>query len=186
MCLVEHVIFYCDYWNRSPGTEETIKIVESIDSLFSMIDRILLEHPNVYKIEGVGNCYMVASGLPKVGNTHYAMERNVMRIISDLQKSMHHAVHMAQFCYQLMRLCNSRGEIDYSLGSTDTIPMHIQGGIHCGEVTAAVVGQSRSFYRCACNCTITPNVFYIGDFFIQTFRRHTELRFPCCQCRNPR
>lgn len=49
--------------------ESTFAFVNEVHHLYCQLDELVLSHPHVYKVESVGGCYMVASGIPNVSVT---------------------------------------------------------------------------------------------------------------------
>ncbi|KAJ8301238.1 hypothetical protein KUTeg_020225 [Tegillarca granosa] len=91
-----------------------LEIVQILNQLYGAIDDIL-DDLDVYKVETVNDCYMVASGLPN---------RNGGR----------HVVEIADFSIALVKLMKSR-----TFGSNVTLELRI--GINTGPCMAGVVGS---------------------------------------------
>ena len=53
--------------------ESTLAFMGKLHRLICQLDELVLSHPHVYKVESVGNCYMVASGIPKVSTIFESM-----------------------------------------------------------------------------------------------------------------
>ncbi|XP_071844139.1 guanylate cyclase soluble subunit beta-2-like [Apostichopus japonicus] len=96
-----------------------IKVVHMLNEIYSCFDELTNEH-NVYKVETIGDAYMVVGGLPLPSKTH--------------------AIRIAEFGL-------SQLEAVKTLKSPDTQePITIRVGIHTGPVVAGVVGSKMPRY----------------------------------------
>jgi len=94
------------------------QIVTILNGLFSLFDRLAREH-GVERIKTIGDGYMAATGVP--------------------EPAADHAVRIASFAVamqQAMKVYASESGYD----------LHVRIGINCGDVVAAVVGESRFAY----------------------------------------
>ncbi|MBS1561063.1 MAG: hypothetical protein JSS89_05620 [Bacteroidetes bacterium] len=95
-----------------------IQIVTILNGLFSLFDRLAREH-GVERIKTIGDGYMAATGVPA--------------------PAADHAVRIAAFAVDMLDAMEAYArESGYDL--------HIRIGINCGDVVAAVVGESRFAY----------------------------------------
>ncbi|ELT99792.1 hypothetical protein CAPTEDRAFT_143601 [Capitella teleta] len=92
-----------------------LQIVHFLNSLYSCFDAILDKH-DVYKVETIGDAYMVISGLP---------ERNGIR----------HAACIADMAIELMEAARN-----YTIPHLPDEQLQLRAGIHSGPVAAGVVG----------------------------------------------
>uniref|UniRef100_A0A6Q2XJU5 Guanylate cyclase n=1 Tax=Esox lucius TaxID=8010 RepID=A0A6Q2XJU5_ESOLU len=100
---------------------DPIEVVDLLNDLYTLFDAVLSNH-DVYKVETIGDAYMVASGLPKRnGNKHAAeianMSLNILSSVGTFQ--MRHMPGM---------------------------PIRIRIGIHSGSCVAGVVGLTMPRY----------------------------------------
>uniref|UniRef100_H3CJP6 Guanylate cyclase n=1 Tax=Tetraodon nigroviridis TaxID=99883 RepID=H3CJP6_TETNG len=100
---------------------DPIEVVDLLNDLYSLFDAVLSSH-DVYKVETIGDAYMVASGLPKRnGNKHAAEIANMsLNILSSV--GTFHMRHMPD------------------------VPVRIRIGIHSGACVAGVVGLTMPRY----------------------------------------
>ncbi|RVE64529.1 hypothetical protein OJAV_G00126890 [Oryzias javanicus] len=100
---------------------DPIEVVDLLNDLYSLFDAVLSNH-DVYKVETIGDAYMVASGLPKRnGNKHAAEIANMsLNILSSV--GSFHMRHMPD------------------------VPVRIRIGIHSGPCVAGVVGLTMPRY----------------------------------------
>ncbi len=94
------------------------EVVRILNQLFSRFDRLAREH-GVERIKTIGDGYMAASGVPEPTNDH--------------------AYRMACFAIDMVKAIK-----EYS--NESGYELHLRVGISCGEVVAAVVGESRFAY----------------------------------------
>jgi class 3 adenylate cyclase len=93
-------------------------IVKILNELFSQFDN-LLEHHRVEKIKTIGDCYMLASGIPII--------------------QQHHAATCADMALDMQRTLQ-----EYVAATGHPISMRI--GMHCGPVVAGVIGAKKFIY----------------------------------------
>ncbi|KAJ8414642.1 hypothetical protein AAFF_G00038440 [Aldrovandia affinis] len=100
---------------------DPIEVVDLLNDLYTLFDAVLANH-DVYKVETIGDAYMVASGLPKRnGNKHAAEIANMsLNILSSV--GSFHMRHMSE------------------------VPVRIRIGIHSGSCVAGVVGLTMPRY----------------------------------------
>lgn len=100
---------------------DPIEVVDLLNDLYTLFDAVLCNH-DVYKVETIGDAYMVASGLPKRnGNKHAAEIANMsLNILSSVGT------------FQMRHMPN--------------VPIRIRIGIHSGSCVAGVVGLTMPRY----------------------------------------
>lgn len=101
------------------GKCEPIQIVSMLNKLYTMFDYVVGRN-RVYKVETIGDAYMVVGGLPESNNVHAECVAN-------------QALDMMHYCKQVNRP-----------DSEEHIQMRI--GIHSGEVVAGIVGRRMPRY----------------------------------------
>ncbi|XP_060101297.1 guanylyl cyclase C isoform X2 [Heteronotia binoei] len=92
-----------------------MEVVDMLNEIYKNFDRIL-DHHDVYKVETIGDAYMVVSGLPK---------RNGNR----------HAVDISMMALDILSFMGS-----FELQHLPGLPIWIRIGIHTGPCAAGVVG----------------------------------------------
>nr|XP_009487818.1 PREDICTED: heat-stable enterotoxin receptor [Pelecanus crispus] len=92
-----------------------MEVVDMLNDIYKNFDHIL-DHHDVYKVETIGDAYMVASGLPK---------RNGNR----------HAVDISMMALDILSFMGS-----FELRHLPGLPVWIRIGIHSGPCAAGVVG----------------------------------------------
>ncbi|XP_044534015.1 heat-stable enterotoxin receptor [Gracilinanus agilis] len=92
-----------------------MEVVDMLNDIYKSFDHIL-DHHDVYKVETIGDAYMVASGLP---------ERNGNR----------HAVDIAKMALDILSFMGS-----FELQHLPGLPVWIRIGVHSGPCAAGVVG----------------------------------------------
>ncbi|XP_059179970.1 guanylyl cyclase C [Centropristis striata] len=92
-----------------------MEVVDMLNDIYKGYDRIV-DHHDVYKVETIGDAYMVASGLPK---------RNGNR----------HAVDICRMALDILAFMGT-----FQLRHLPGIPVWIRIGVHSGSCAAGVVG----------------------------------------------
>ncbi|XP_063160822.1 retinal guanylyl cyclase 2-like [Candoia aspera] len=100
---------------------EPIEIVDLLNDLYTLFDAIIGHH-DVYKVETIGDAYMVASGLPK---------RNGHR-------------HAAEIANMSLDILSSVGA--FKVKHIPGLPIKIRMGLHSGPCAAGVVGLTMPRY----------------------------------------
>ncbi|KAM4846356.1 guanylate cyclase D-like [Thomomys bottae] len=100
---------------------EPIEVVGLLNDLYTLFDAILGSH-DVYKVETIGDAYMVVSGLPR---------RNGSR----------HAGEVANLALDIL---SSAG--DFRMRHAPDVPVLIRAGLHSGPCMAGVVGLTMPRY----------------------------------------
>ncbi|XP_042361411.1 heat-stable enterotoxin receptor [Plectropomus leopardus] len=98
-----------------------MEVVDMLNDIYKNFDSIL-DHHDVYKVETIGDAYMVASGLPK---------RNGDR----------HAVDIANMALDILSFVGT-----FELQHLPGIPLWIRIGVHSGPCAAGVVGNKMPRY----------------------------------------
>ncbi|XP_007942661.1 heat-stable enterotoxin receptor [Orycteropus afer afer] len=92
-----------------------MEVVDMLNDIYKSFDHIL-DHHDVYKVETIGDAYMVASGLPK---------RNGNR----------HAIDIAKMALDILSFMGT-----FQLEHLPGLPIWIRIGVHSGPCAAGVVG----------------------------------------------
>ncbi|XP_029302359.1 retinal guanylyl cyclase 2 [Cottoperca gobio] len=100
---------------------DPIEVVDLLNDLYSLFDAVLSNH-DVYKVETIGDAYMVASGLPK---------RNGNK-------------HAAEIANMSLNILSSVGS--FQMRHMPDVPVRIRIGIHSGPCVAGVVGLTMPRY----------------------------------------
>ncbi|EGD80961.1 guanylyl cyclase a-subunit [Salpingoeca rosetta] len=95
------------------------QVMDMLNSLFLRFDQLCDKH-GVYKVETIGDAYMVASGLPET--------------------TPDHAERLCRFAIDMLRASRE------VLSPVDGAPIRMRIGMHSGSVMAGVVGQTRPRY----------------------------------------
>uniref|UniRef100_A0AAX7T3Q2 Guanylate cyclase n=1 Tax=Astatotilapia calliptera TaxID=8154 RepID=A0AAX7T3Q2_ASTCA len=98
-----------------------MEVVDMLNEIYKNFDSIL-DHHDVYKVETIGDAYMVASGLPK---------RNGNR----------HALDIAHMALDILSFVGT-----FELEHLPGIPLWIRIGVHSGPCAAGVVGKKMPRY----------------------------------------
>ena len=116
-------VLFADFKDFSRYAEhmEPEKLLMNLDHYFSEFDQIV-EKYNLEKIKTLGDCYMIAGGLPFPDETH--TKRTV------------------QASFEIIDFVNKTRQ-DLSLPDAS---LEIRIGIHCGPVVAGVVGSKKFAY----------------------------------------
>nr|XP_019950501.1 PREDICTED: retinal guanylyl cyclase 2-like [Paralichthys olivaceus] len=100
---------------------DPIEVVDLLNDLYTLFDAVLSSH-DVYKVETIGDAYMVASGLPK---------RNGNK-------------HAAEIANMSLNILSSVGT--FRMRHMPDVPVRIRIGIHSGPCVAGVVGLTMPRY----------------------------------------
>ncbi|XP_070550787.1 atrial natriuretic peptide receptor 1-like [Ptychodera flava] len=116
-------IFFSDIvgFTALASASEPLQVVDLLNDLYTTFDSII-EHHDVYKVETIGDAYMVASGLPTPNGNRHAAEIGSMAL--DLLSSM------TSF---RIRHCPGR-------------QLQLRIGIHSGPVVGGVIGLKMPRY----------------------------------------
>ncbi|XP_077597748.1 retinal guanylyl cyclase 2-like isoform X3 [Stigmatopora nigra] len=108
---------------------EPIEVVDLLNDLYTMFDAIIASH-DVYKVETIGDAYMVASGIPNRNGNRHAGE------VSNMSLDILHAIG------------------HFKIKHMPEIKVKIRIGLHSGPVVAGVVGLTMPRY-CLFGDTVT-------------------------------
>uniref|UniRef100_A0A8C9P271 Retinal guanylyl cyclase 1 n=1 Tax=Spermophilus dauricus TaxID=99837 RepID=A0A8C9P271_SPEDA len=100
---------------------EPIEVVDLLNDLYTLFDAIIGSH-DVYKVETIGDAYMVASGLP---------QRNGQR----------HAAEISNMSLDILSAVGS-----FRMRHMPDVPVRIRIGLHSGPCVAGVVGLTMPRY----------------------------------------
>ncbi|KAM8973085.1 retinal guanylyl cyclase 1 [Pelodytes ibericus] len=100
---------------------DPIEVVDLLNDLYTLFDAIIGSH-DVYKVETIGDAYMVASGLPKRNGTH----------------------HAAEIANMSLDILSSVGS--FKMRHMPEVPVRIRIGLHSGPCVAGVVGLTMPRY----------------------------------------
>ncbi|XP_036379833.1 retinal guanylyl cyclase 2-like [Megalops cyprinoides] len=103
------------------ANSEPIEVVDLLNDLYTLFDAIIGNH-DVYKVETIGDAYMVASGLPVPNGNRHAAE------ISNMALDILSAVGT------------------FKMRHMPDVPVRIRIGLHTGPVVAGVVGLTMPRY----------------------------------------
>ncbi|XP_072299840.1 guanylyl cyclase C [Eucyclogobius newberryi] len=98
-----------------------MEVVDMLNDIYKNFDSIL-DHHDVYKVETIGDAYMVASGLPN-------------------RNGDSHAVDIAHMALDILSFVGT-----YQLEHLPGIPLWIRIGVHSGPCAAGVVGNKMPRY----------------------------------------
>ncbi|XP_054609222.1 retinal guanylyl cyclase 2-like isoform X2 [Dunckerocampus dactyliophorus] len=108
---------------------EPIEVVDLLNDLYTMFDAIIASH-DVYKVETIGDAYMVASGVPNRNGNRHAAE------VSNMSLDILHSIGA------------------FKIKHMPEIKVKIRIGLHSGPVVAGVVGLTMPRY-CLFGDTVT-------------------------------
>eukprot|EP01138_Halocafeteria_seosinensis_P012987 gb/GECG01013265.1/.p1 GENE.gb/GECG01013265.1/~~gb/GECG01013265.1/.p1 ORF type:complete len:849 (+),score=72.30 gb/GECG01013265.1/:1-2547(+) len=118
------------------SSENSLEAMYKIHRLYCQLDELVLAHSKVYKVESIGGCYLVASGIPF--------------------DCSNHAEALISFCMEAVELCDdiekgfrrsilqNRGLI-FNENMLESWKLKI--GLHCGPVATGSCGKTRTFFR---------------------------------------
>ncbi|XP_045921523.1 retinal guanylyl cyclase 2-like [Micropterus dolomieu] len=108
---------------------EPIEVVDLLNDLYTMFDAIIATH-DVYKVETIGDAYMVASGVPNRNGNRHAAE------VANMSLDILHSIAA------------------FKIKHMPEIKVKIRIGLHSGPVVAGVVGLTMPRY-CLFGDTVT-------------------------------
>ena len=98
-----------------------MEVVDLLNDLYTMFDSIL-EDFDCYKVETIGDAYMVVSGLP-------------------IQNGIKHASEIATMALTLLHACGK-----FKIRHMPGVPLRLRIGLHSGACVAGVVGLKMPRY----------------------------------------
>ncbi|XP_077197363.1 retinal guanylyl cyclase 2-like [Paroedura picta] len=119
----EVTIYFSDIigFTTISALSQPVEIVDLLNDLYTLFDAVISHH-EVYKVETIGDAYMVASGLPK---------RNGQR-------------HAAEIANMALDILSSVGS--FTMKHLPGVPVRIRMGLHSGSCAAGVVGLTMPRY----------------------------------------
>ncbi|XP_078385370.1 atrial natriuretic peptide receptor 1 isoform X3 [Cetorhinus maximus] len=116
-------IFFSDIegFTQLSSTSTPYQVVELLNKLYTTFDEII-DNYDVYKVETIGDAYMVVSGVPK-------------------ENGIGHASEIASMALDLVAVCNT-----FKIPHKPQTKLKIRAGIHSGPVVAGVVGTKMPRY----------------------------------------
>ncbi|XP_050951380.1 atrial natriuretic peptide receptor 2-like isoform X2 [Labeo rohita] len=103
------------------GSSTPHQVVDFLNKLYTTFDDII-DNYDVYKVETIGDAYMVVSGVPK-------------------ENGINHAGEIASMALDLISVCHA-----FKIPHKPTTQLKIRAGIHSGPVVAGVVGTKMPRY----------------------------------------
>ncbi|VDP03624.1 unnamed protein product [Heligmosomoides polygyrus] len=98
-----------------------IEVVNMLNGIYSKFDDVINRN-QAYKVETIGDAYMVVSGIPEENGTR-------------------HIMHIADTALEIMELLKT-----YEIPHRRSVRLRIRLGFHCGPVAAGVVGLTAPRY----------------------------------------
>ncbi|XP_061089883.1 retinal guanylyl cyclase 2 [Conger conger] len=103
------------------ANSEPIEVVDLLNDLYTLFDAIIGDH-DVYKVETIGDAYMVASGLP-------------------VPNENRHAAEIANMALDILSAVGT-----FKMRHMPDVPVRIRIGLHSGPCVAGVVGLTMPRY----------------------------------------
>uniref|UniRef100_A0A3B3Q5E3 Guanylate cyclase n=1 Tax=Paramormyrops kingsleyae TaxID=1676925 RepID=A0A3B3Q5E3_9TELE len=103
------------------GSSTPHQVVDFLNKLYTIFDEII-DNYDVYKVETIGDAYMVVSGVPN-------------------ENGINHAGEIASMALDLISVCHT-----FKIPHKPTTQLKIRAGIHSGPVVAGVVGTKMPRY----------------------------------------
>ncbi|XP_016359873.1 atrial natriuretic peptide receptor 1 [Sinocyclocheilus anshuiensis] len=120
---VSATVFFSDIvgFTQLSSTSTPYQVVDFLNKLYTTFDEIIDNH-DVYKVETIGDAYMVVSGVPR--------ENGIL-----------HASEIASMALDLVSVCKT-----FRIPHRPQTQLQIRAGIHSGPVVAGVVGTKMPRY----------------------------------------
>uniref|UniRef100_H3CB04 Guanylate cyclase n=1 Tax=Tetraodon nigroviridis TaxID=99883 RepID=H3CB04_TETNG len=127
----ESTLYFSDIvgFTTISALSEPIEVVDLLNDLYTMFDAIIATH-DVYKVETIGDAYMVASGVPNRNGNRHAAE------VANMSLDILHSIAA------------------FKIKHMPEIKVKIRIGLHSGPVVAGVVGLTMPRY-CLFGDTVT-------------------------------
>ncbi|CAG5091537.1 Oidioi.mRNA.OKI2018_I69.PAR.g13112.t1.cds [Oikopleura dioica] len=123
VCYDETTIYFSDIcgFTSISAASTPFEVVDLLNDLYTLFDNIIDEY-EVYKVETIGDAYMVSSGVPfKIGDRH-----------------------APEICMLAMDILSATGS--FIMRHMPEVPMKIRIGLHSGPAVAGVVGLAMPRY----------------------------------------
>uniref|UniRef100_A0A3P8XIM0 Guanylate cyclase n=1 Tax=Esox lucius TaxID=8010 RepID=A0A3P8XIM0_ESOLU len=120
---VSATVFFSDIvgFTQLSSTSTPYQVVDFLNKLYTTFDDII-DNYDVYKVETIGDAYMVVSGVPR-------------------ENGIHHAAEISSMALDLVDVCKT-----FRIPHKPNTQLQIRAGIHSGPVVAGVVGTKMPRY----------------------------------------